>query len=125
MMRWWVSVLMAARAVDSCLPPAGPVPMNRPAYLPQRPPDCHSPPVASQKAFHWAGKLPYLVGIPSMKASYVFKISGVMVGMSDFGGACILLRISSERVSLTLSSSCQSLHSEETFPSYPGRRRRG
>lgn len=27
-------------------------------YLPQKAPLCHWPPVLSQNAFHWAGKLP-------------------------------------------------------------------
>lgn len=37
-----------------------------------------------------------------MKASYPLRMSGVMVGYSDFGGACILVRTSWGRVSATL-----------------------
>ena len=48
----------AAKAVDSWPPPWEAVLMKTPTYLPQRPPDCQRPPVWSQNAFHWAGKLP-------------------------------------------------------------------
>ena len=49
---------MAATAVLSCPPPWVAVLTKRPAYLPQKPPVCHCLPVLSQKALHWAGKLP-------------------------------------------------------------------
>lgn len=67
---------MAAIAVDSWPPPRVPVETNRPAYLdrdvndfhyfpavrvtylPKKPPVAQIPPVRSQNAFHWAGKLP-------------------------------------------------------------------
>jgi hypothetical protein len=50
--------------------------------------------------FHWAGKLPYLVGIPSKNPSYASRVVGSSrMGSEGLGGACILARTSSERVS--------------------------
>lgn len=42
---------MAARAVDSWPPPRVPVEMNRPALLPQKPPEAQMEPVLSQKVW--------------------------------------------------------------------------
>jgi len=59
---------MEARAVDSCPPPGLAVETKTPAYLPQSAPEPQRPPVVSQKALNWAGKLPKRVGIPKRKA---------------------------------------------------------
>jgi hypothetical protein len=58
MMPWWLKVDMAFIAVVSWPPPGLPEETKSPAYLPQKAPELHCPPVESQKVFHCAGKLP-------------------------------------------------------------------
>jgi hypothetical protein len=82
-------------------------------------PFCHWPPVASQNVFHWAGQVPYLVGMPREQVSMDLNnsydpsilpkrnpsyssstLASVKVGTSvSLGGVPIFARTSCDNVS--------------------------
>jgi hypothetical protein len=93
---------MDDRKVASCPPPDAPVVTNIPTYFPSYSALTQIPPVRSQKAFHWAGMLPNLVGTPNRNPSYSSSADGVATGYDDLGAACIFCRTSGEKVSATL-----------------------
>jgi hypothetical protein len=93
---------MVEATVFSCPPPGDAVETKTPAYFPASAPLAQRPPVESKKALNCPGIDPYRVGMPNRKASKLTSSSGVMTGMSSgLGGAWMIFRMSSERVSAT------------------------